>query len=103
MPEELNRLLTDAVAELHLIHSPEARENLLREGIAEHSIHAVGNTMIDTLVALRDRPEVTQAPDVHGLPRGGYLLVTLHRPALVLAKRLLLPGRRHWLVVEAKA
>ena len=55
MPEELNRILTDALSSLLFIHSPEARDNLLREGVAEHRIHAVGNTMIDTLVAMRPR------------------------------------------------
>jgi len=83
MPEEINRVVVDAVADLHLIHSPEARDNLLREGVAATSIHDVGNTMIDTLVALRDRPEVYDAPIRHGLERGRYLVVTLHRPALV--------------------
>jgi UDP-N-acetylglucosamine 2-epimerase (non-hydrolysing) len=83
MPEELNRVVADAVAELHFIHSPEARDNLLREGVPEASIHDVGNTMIDTLFALRDRAEVRAAPERHGLTRGGYLVVTLHRPNLV--------------------
>jgi UDP-N-acetylglucosamine 2-epimerase (non-hydrolysing) len=83
MPEELNRVLTDAIADLHLIHSPEARDNLLREGVPADSIHAVGNTMIDTLLAMRERPEVREAPDRHGVAAGTYLLVTLHRPALV--------------------
>jgi len=83
MPEEINRIVADALSDLHLIHSPEARENLLREGIHESSIRAVGNTMIDTLVALRRRPEVLCAPGAHGLVKQAYLLVTLHRPALV--------------------
>jgi UDP-N-acetylglucosamine 2-epimerase (non-hydrolysing) len=83
MPEELNRIVADAVADVHFIHSPEARDNLLREGVSEAAIHDVGNTMIDTLLTLRDRPEVRAAPQRHGLTRGGYLVVTLHRPNLV--------------------
>ncbi|MEP6976770.1 MAG: UDP-N-acetylglucosamine 2-epimerase (non-hydrolyzing), partial [Thermoleophilia bacterium] len=83
MPEELNRLLTDALAEVHLIHSPEARDNLLREGASDASIHFVGNTMIDTLVAMRHRSEVHDAPARFGLHEREYLVVTLHRPALV--------------------
>ena len=83
MPEEINRVVTDAVADLHLTHSPEARDHLLREGARPETIHEVGNTMIDTLTRLRDRPEVAAAPARHGLAAGGYLLVTLHRPALV--------------------
>ncbi len=79
MPEELNRLLTDQLSEFLFTHSPEARENLLREGIDESRIHFVGNTMIDTLTRLSssDSP-----PSELGSARP-YLLVTLHRPALV--------------------
>jgi UDP-N-acetylglucosamine 2-epimerase (non-hydrolysing) len=83
MPEEINRLLTDQLSSLLFTHSPEARDNLLREGIDDARIHAVGNTMIDTLVAMRPRVRALDAPAAHGLPRGGYLVVTLHRPALV--------------------
>jgi UDP-N-acetylglucosamine 2-epimerase (non-hydrolysing) len=83
MPEEINRVVTDAIADVHLIHSPEARAHLLREGIGDGSIHAVGNTMIDTLVALRGRPEVQASPSKHDLESGNYFLVTLHRPSLV--------------------
>jgi len=83
MPEEINRVLTDSVAELLFTHSPEAQGHLLREGIQEDRIHYVGNTMIDTLEALRHRIEVQDAPAEYGLSLGEYLLVTLHRPALV--------------------
>src|SRR5439155_9953101 len=70
-------------ADLLFIHSPEARDNLLAEGRPEEAIHYVGNTMIDTLVAMRERIESLDAPGRHGLRPGGYLAVTLHRPALV--------------------
>jgi UDP-N-acetylglucosamine 2-epimerase (non-hydrolysing) len=83
MPEEINRIVADQVSELLFIHSPEARDNLVAEGRPEHAIHDVGNTMIDSLVAMRDRIEAAGSPEAHGLPRGGYLVVTLHRPALV--------------------
>jgi UDP-N-acetylglucosamine 2-epimerase (non-hydrolysing) len=83
MPEEVNRVLTDAVASLHFTHSPEARTHLVKEGIDEGSIHEVGNTMIDTLFALRDRAAAEPGPEAHGLAPQGYVLVTLHRPALV--------------------
>jgi UDP-N-acetylglucosamine 2-epimerase (non-hydrolysing) len=82
MPEEVNRVVTDAISTLHLTHSPEARTNLLREGVDAASIHQVGNTMIDTLVAMRDRREVHESRARFGVD-GPYLLVTLHRPALV--------------------
>jgi UDP-N-acetylglucosamine 2-epimerase (non-hydrolysing) len=83
MPEELNRVLTDQLSDLLFIHSPEAREHLIAEGRLEKEIHFVGNTMIDTLVAMRDRIEALGVPETHQLDRGSYLVVTLHRPALV--------------------
>ncbi len=57
--------------------------SLERENIAKDKIHFVGNTMIDSLVALEDRFRPLEACREHGLEPGGYLLVTLHRPALV--------------------
>jgi UDP-N-acetylglucosamine 2-epimerase (non-hydrolysing) len=83
MPEEINRMVTDQLADLLFTHSPEALDHLEREGVPRRRVHAVGNTMIDTLVAMRDRMEAVDAPARHGLARGDYLVVTLHRPALV--------------------
>jgi UDP-N-acetylglucosamine 2-epimerase (non-hydrolysing) len=88
MPEELNRIVTDQLCDLLFVHSPEARDNLVAEGRPDGLIHDVGNTMIDTLVALRPRIEATAAASATGLTPGGYLLVTLHRPALVDGPRL---------------
>ena len=83
MPEEINRIVADQVSRLLFIHSPEARDNLLAEGCSATSIHDVGNTMIDSLVAMRERIDQAGAPEAHELPRGKYLVVTLHRPSLV--------------------
>jgi UDP-N-acetylglucosamine 2-epimerase (non-hydrolysing) len=83
MPEEINRLVADQLSDLLFIHSPEARENLLYEGCSAKAIHYVGNTMIDSLVAMRERIEDAGAPEERRLSRGQYLVVTLHRPALV--------------------
>jgi UDP-N-acetylglucosamine 2-epimerase (non-hydrolysing) len=83
MPEEINRLVADQLSQLLFIHSPEARDNLLAEGVAEADIHDVGNTMIDTLVAMGERIEARGAPERYELNRGSYLVVTLHRPSLV--------------------
>ena len=83
MPEEVNRVLVDRLATWCFTHSPEARYHLRREGIPEHRVYEVGNTMIDSLIRMRTRIERS---DVHwrlGIPRRGYVLVTLHRPALV--------------------
>jgi UDP-N-acetylglucosamine 2-epimerase (non-hydrolysing) len=83
MPEEVNRVLTDQVAALLFLHSEEARVNLRREGVADGRLRFVGNTMIDTLCALEDRFRSRGAAEALGLEPGSYLLVTLHRPALV--------------------
>jgi UDP-N-acetylglucosamine 2-epimerase (non-hydrolysing) len=83
MPEEVNRILTDQLSNLLFTHSPDARHNLLAEGCAAEQIRAVGNTMIDTLVAMQPRIRELDLPAALGLARGEYLLVTLHRPALV--------------------
>jgi UDP-N-acetylglucosamine 2-epimerase (non-hydrolysing) len=83
MPEEVNRIVADRFSELLFLHSEEAIENLRAEGIAEERMHMVGNTMIDTLVALEDRFRGAGATGRLGLEPGSYVLVTLHRPALV--------------------
>jgi UDP-N-acetylglucosamine 2-epimerase (non-hydrolysing) len=83
MPEEINRVLVDQVAEWCFTHSPEAEDNLLREGVAAERIHFVGNTMIDTLVKLRRRIDDARVHEELGIEPGRYVLVTLHRPALV--------------------
>jgi len=83
MPEEINRIVADEFSEHLFIHCDEARENLEAEGIAPERIHFVGNTMIDTLVAMEERFRGLGAATRLGLNPGEYLLVTLHRPALV--------------------
>jgi len=79
MPEEINRLLTDQLAELLLTPSADADENLLREGIDPEKIFLVGNVMIDTL--LRLLPKAKERIPAN-LP-SRYCLVTLHRPSNV--------------------
>jgi UDP-N-acetylglucosamine 2-epimerase (non-hydrolysing) len=83
MPEEHNRRLTDHVSSVLLTHSADANENLAREGIPADRVAFVGNTMIDTLMWTVDRARSLAAWRRHGLRSRGYLLVTLHRPALV--------------------
>jgi UDP-N-acetylglucosamine 2-epimerase (non-hydrolysing) len=83
MPEEVNRIVADRFATHLFLHSEEAAENLRAEGIPAERQHLVGNTMIDTLVALEDRFRAAGAAGALGLTPGEYLLVTLHRPALV--------------------
>ena len=83
MPEEINRIVADHLSDLLFLHSAEAEENLRAEGVAESGLRFVGNTMIDTLVALESRFRERSAAAALGLEPGAYLLVTLHRPALV--------------------
>jgi UDP-N-acetylglucosamine 2-epimerase (non-hydrolysing) len=83
MPEEINRIVADEFSDHLFLHSEEAIVNLRAEGIADARMHFVGNTMIDTLVALEDRFRAAGAAARHGVEPGGFLLVTLHRPALV--------------------
>ena len=83
MPEEINRLVTDVLADMLLTPSRDANENLIREGISPAKIHFVGNIMIDSLEMLREKIENQKAYLKFGLERGGYGVVTLHRPANV--------------------
>lgn len=83
MPEEINRVLTDRLSTWLFTHSPEALPNLVAEGIPAERVHLVGNTMIDTLHAIRPRVEHSAVHARLGVEPGAYCLVTLHRPALV--------------------
>ena len=83
MPEEVNRIVADEFSDLLFLHSDEAVENLRAEGIPDQRMHFVGNTMIDTLVALEERFRGAGAARKVGVEPGGFLLVTLHRPTLV--------------------
>jgi UDP-N-acetylglucosamine 2-epimerase (non-hydrolysing) len=83
MPEEVNRIVADEFSEYLFLHSDEAIENLRAEGIGDERMHFVGNTMIDTLVALEGRFRAAGSASKLGVEPGQYMLVTLHRPALV--------------------
>jgi UDP-N-acetylglucosamine 2-epimerase (non-hydrolysing) len=83
MPEEINRILTDHVADLLFTTEREANKNLLREGIAEHKIHFVGDVMIDTLIRHKDQALALDVLGRLGVSAGEYALLTLHRPSNV--------------------
>src|SRR4051794_38670155 len=83
MPAEINRIVTDQFADYLFLHSEEALENLRREGIEPDRMHFVGNTMIDTLIAVEERFRARETAAHLGFTPGDYLLVTLHRPGLV--------------------
>ncbi len=83
MPEEINRVVTDRLTQLHLTPSPDADENLRREGVDAKSIVRVGNCMIDSLTANLERARGGPALRRFEVARGGFALVTLHRPSNV--------------------
>ena len=83
MPEEINRLLTDQLADLLLTPSEDADENLLAEGIARARIRFVGNVMIDSLHAQMERAARSTVRERLGVAGQSYAVVTLHRPSNV--------------------
>jgi len=83
MPEEINRLLTDAITDYFFTTTEIANEQLRRSGVADDRIFLVGNTMIDTLLSNLDRLRPPAFWDEAKLMPGGYFVVTLHRPANV--------------------
>ncbi len=85
MPEEINRIVTDAIADLLFVTEASGVEHLEREGASPDRVHLVGNTMIDSLIdslqeAKRLQPAVLER---HGLEVGEYAVLTLHRPSNV--------------------
>ncbi|MBI1178558.1 UDP-N-acetylglucosamine 2-epimerase (non-hydrolyzing) [bacterium] len=83
MPEEINRLVTDSIADLLLTPSADADDNLRREGVPESRIRLVGNIMIDSLVENLPRARQSGILRRLGLAAGAYAFVTIHRPANV--------------------
>lgn len=83
MPEEINRLVTDAISNLYFTTSEIANHNLRAAGAREEQIHFVGNTMIDTLLANLERLRPPPFWGTAGLQPGKYFVMTLHRPANV--------------------
>jgi UDP-N-acetylglucosamine 2-epimerase (non-hydrolysing) len=83
MPEEINRLVTDVLADLLFTPSEDADENLRREGVASDKIKRVGNIMIDTLILNLDKARRAGTHNRLGLTEKHYAVVTLHRPANV--------------------
>jgi len=83
MPEEINRLLTDSIADILFTPSQDADENLRAEGVAPERICLVGNIMIDSLVRSVERARSMDTCEHFGLAAGGFGVVTLHRPANV--------------------
>ncbi len=83
MPEEINRLVTDSIADYFFTTSEVANDNLRKAGVGDDRIFFVGNTMIDTLNANLQNLQQPEVWDLHKLRPGSYFLLTLHRPSNV--------------------
>lgn len=83
MPEEINRIVTDSIADVFLVTEESGRVNLLREGVGAEQIHLVGNLMIDSLRQNLERAQSSEITDKLAVRGKRYGLVTLHRPANV--------------------
>lgn len=83
MPEEINRLVTDSIADLLLTPSDDGTQNLLKEGVSSEKIHFVGNIMIDTLLHFLKKAEKSDIIEKLAIEKQGYVTATLHRPSTV--------------------
>lgn len=83
MPEEINRIVTDAISDILFTTDRIADEHLLREGVDSNKIHFVGNVMIDSLLKHREKALASPVLETLGLKNQAYALVTLHRPGNV--------------------
>ena len=83
MPEEVNRIVVDALSDLLFAPSKRACDSLRREGIEDHRIHFVGNVMIDSLMLLSPKADESRILNIHGLSVQDYVFLTLHRASNV--------------------
>ena len=83
MPEEINRVLTDSISDLLFVTEQSGVDNLTNEGVSSDRVHFVGNVMIDTMIANRQKAQASDVLSRIGLSKGGYAVITLHRPSNV--------------------
>ncbi|NLW83315.1 MAG: UDP-N-acetylglucosamine 2-epimerase (non-hydrolyzing) [Phycisphaerae bacterium] len=83
MPEEINRVLTDSISDILFVTEQSGIDNLNREGINSDKVHLVGNVMIDTLLANREKAEQSPILEQLGLEKKKHAVITLHRPSNV--------------------
>ena len=102
MPEEINRLVTDALADLLLTPSKDADKNLLREGVIKDKIRFVGNIMIDTLLNNVEKARQLCPHTKYSLTKKQYIFVTLHRPSNVDEKKSLTVIMKHLTALSKK-
>lgn len=89
MPEEINRIVADSLAEYLFTTCSDANVNLKKEGISQKKIFFVGNVMIDTLIRLKEKAQKSKILQKLGLKRKNYAVLTLHRPSNVDNKKTL--------------
>ncbi len=97
MPEEINRIVADAVADMFFVTEVSGENNLLKDGKNKDSIHFVGNTMIDTLVAFDNEIKESKILEELSISKDQYALMTMHRPANVDSKEGL---EQLWKIIE---
>ena len=102
MPEEINRLVTDAIADYLWTPSQDGNKNLENEGVSSEKIFFVGNIMIDSLVMARKNIEKLDIYSGFGCGRGEYGLVTLHRPSNVDSRDVLVELCEHLADISRK-
>lgn len=83
MPEEINRILTDCISDILFVTEQAGIDNLKNEGINSSKVHLVGNVMIDTLLANKEKAEKSDILEKIGLTKKGFAVITLHRPSNV--------------------
>jgi len=83
MPEEINRLLTDEIADYYFVTEQSGYDNLIKEGKNKEAIFFVGNTMIDTLVEFENKIQLSNVLEEYSIKEKEYVLMTMHRPATV--------------------
>lgn len=83
MPEEINRLVTDALSDLLFVTEQSGLDNLKKEGIADSKVHFVGHVMIDSLIHFTEKAKKSVIKSKLNVENKGYILVTLHRPSNV--------------------
>lgn len=86
MPEEINRIITDNIADCFFVTEQSGLDNLIREGKPREGVYFVGNTMIDTMVAFRSQIDSSGILAQLNLQQGKFVLMTMHRPATVDSK-----------------
>jgi UDP-N-acetylglucosamine 2-epimerase (non-hydrolysing) len=83
MPEEINRIITDEIADYYFVTEQSGIDNLVKEGKPRENIFFVGNTMIDTLMAFKGKIDSSDILRTLGLKSKDFVLITMHRPAVV--------------------